>query len=74
MDRAALVEKNKTSVDVKNLRADFPMLSSYDEGGKLVYLDNGATTQKPWRVIDIMDFITCSNRMNCVCWMNFRLT
>ncbi len=54
MNRAALVEKNKTSVDVKNLRADFPMLSSYDEGGKLVYLDNGATTQKPWRVIEAM--------------------
>src|SRR3954471_20711566 len=34
------------------VRADFPILSSTVHGKPLVYLDNGATTQKPRAVID----------------------
>src|SRR4051812_35968747 len=40
--------------DPHKLRADFPILSTTVSlgGPKLVYLDNGATTQKPRQVID----------------------
>lgn len=38
------------------IRADFPILQSKTTSGKpLVYLDNGATTQKPQPVIDALD-------------------
>ncbi|MEM6278786.1 MAG: SufS family cysteine desulfurase [Verrucomicrobiota bacterium] len=41
--------------DAEKLRADFPILSR-DVGGKtLAYLDNGATSQKPQSVIDLVD-------------------
>lgn len=38
--------------DVSQIRKDFPILSSTVYGKPLVYLDNGATTQKPQCVID----------------------
>jgi cysteine desulfurase/selenocysteine lyase len=38
--------------DPENVRADFPILSTSVHGKPLVYLDNGATTQKPRAVID----------------------
>ena len=38
--------------DVQKVRADFPILSTSVHGKPLVYLDNGATTQKPNAVID----------------------
>ncbi len=38
--------------DVLAIRKDFPILSSQVYGKPLVYLDNGATTQKPQCVID----------------------
>lgn len=37
---------------VLNRAADFPILSRQVHGRRLVYLDNGATTQKPAQVID----------------------
>jgi cysteine desulfurase/selenocysteine lyase len=39
-------------LDVKKLRADFPILSRKVNGKPLVYLDNGASAQKPQVVID----------------------
>lgn len=39
-------------LDVKAIRRDFPVLSREFYGKPLVYLDNGATTQKPRQVID----------------------
>lgn len=36
------------------IRADFPILSREIDGKPLVYLDNGATTQKPRRVIEAL--------------------
>jgi cysteine desulfurase/selenocysteine lyase len=36
----------------ETIRADFPILSERVNGKPLVYLDNGATTQKPHQVID----------------------
>lgn len=42
----------ESKFDVDKIRGDFPVLSKTIHGKPLVYLDNGATTQKPWRVID----------------------
>lgn len=38
--------------DIQRIRADFPILKREVNGRPLVYLDNGATTQKPQQVID----------------------
>lgn len=38
--------------DIKQIREDFPILSRSVYGKPLVYLDNGATTQKPRSVVD----------------------
>jgi len=40
------------SLDIKNIRNDFPILKQEIYGKPLVYFDNGATTQKPQVVID----------------------
>jgi cysteine desulfurase/selenocysteine lyase len=40
--------------DVQKIRADFPILSREVNGKPLVYLDNGASAQKPRVVIDAM--------------------
>lgn len=40
--------------DVDRIRADFPILSREVNGRPLVYLDNGASAQKPRAVIDAM--------------------
>ena len=42
--------------DVEKIRADFPILSCQVYGKPLVYLDNGASAQKPQQVIEAMDF------------------
>ena len=41
--------------DVAEVRKDFPILGREVYGKPLVYLDNGATTQRPRRVIEKMD-------------------
>ena len=38
--------------DIDKIRADFPILSRQVNGRPLVYLDNGASAQKPRAVID----------------------
>ena len=43
---------NRPCVDIKTIRADFPILHQRVNGHELVYLDNAATTQKPQLVID----------------------
>ena len=46
-------------MEVTQIRTDFPLLSRKVHGKPLVYLDNGATTQKPQIVIDaITDYYT----------------
>ncbi|MEE4251040.1 MAG: cysteine desulfurase [Alcanivoracaceae bacterium] len=42
-------------VDIAALRGQFPILSQSVRGKSLVYLDNGATTQKPEAVIQAVD-------------------
>ena len=51
------------STDLERVRADFPILSRVMRGGKqLAYLDSGATSQKPWQVLDAeRQFLTTSN-------------
>ena len=39
-------------LDIKKIRAQFPILNRQVNGNDLVYFDNGATTQKPQSVID----------------------
>ena len=41
-------------LDVKRIRADFPILNRVVHGKPLVYLDNAATSQKPRQVIDAL--------------------
>jgi len=42
------------SLDIAKIRADFPVLHQQVNGKPLVYLDNGATSQKPRAVIDAL--------------------
>ena len=41
-------------LDVKKIRADFPILSRKVNGQDLVYFDNAATSQTPQQVIDVI--------------------
>jgi len=48
--------------DIERVRADFPALNQSVHGNSLVYLDNGATTQKPKSVIDaVADYYNRDN-------------
>src|SRR5919108_6338852 len=49
-------------LDVARLRADFPLLAQRENGHRLVYLDNAATTQKPRAVVDaIVEYYRTTN-------------
>nr|WP_295868041.1 cysteine desulfurase [uncultured Chitinophaga sp.] len=50
MEHIANIET--AALDVKQIRKDFPILQELVHGKPLVYLDNGATTQKPLTVIE----------------------
>lgn len=43
------------SLDINKIRVDFPILNQTIHGKPLVYFDNGATAQKPIRVLDALD-------------------
>ncbi|HZT49720.1 MAG TPA: cysteine desulfurase [Hyphomicrobiaceae bacterium] len=45
----------EAAYDVEKIRTDFPILSREVYGKPLVYLDNGASAQKPRAVLDAMD-------------------
>ncbi len=45
----------KLSKSIEDIRSDFPILSTKAYGKPLVYLDNGATTQKPVQVLNVID-------------------
>ena len=40
------------SLNVENIRKDFPILNRQINGKKLIYFDNAATSQTPLSVID----------------------
>lgn len=44
------------SIDLQKVRADFPILEEKIHGNRLVYLDSGASAQKPVQVLDRMDY------------------
>jgi cysteine desulfurase/selenocysteine lyase len=49
-------------LDIEKVRKDFPILQTTVYGHPLVYLDNAATTQKPWAVIKaIENYYTTTN-------------
>ena len=47
-------DRRNDPYDVERIRADFPILAKTVYGKPLVYLDNGASAQKPRAVIDAM--------------------
>lgn len=51
-------------MDIDKIRSDFPILSTTVYGNPLVYLDNGATTQKPKCVVEEIDKIYYTTNAN----------
>ena len=49
---AATKPEARTGYDLARVRDDFPILKELIHGKPLVYLDNAATSQKPWQVIN----------------------
>ena len=57
MSVIAVKQKPKTGLNIRKIRADFPILNRKIHGKPLIYLDNAATSQKPNQVIDsIVDY------------------
>ena len=54
-DSTADATAGRTAYDVERIRADFPILFREVYGKPLVYLDNGASAQKPRAVLDAID-------------------
>ncbi len=52
------------SFDINKIRADFPILNQKIYGKDFVYLDNGATTQKPQQVIDAVSHFYQNSNSN----------
>ena len=55
MTNALAAEAENSNFDVDSVRKDFPILHRKVNGRPLIYLDNGATAQKPKSVIDTID-------------------
>lgn len=53
-----------SSFDVEKIRKDFPILKQRIYNNPLVYFDNGATTQKPKVVIDIINKLHSKHNSN----------
>lgn len=52
------------ALDINSIRKEFPILKQTIYGKPLVYLDNGATTQKPQVVINAISDIYCNINSN----------
>lgn len=53
-----------TPFDVASIRKDFPLLQQKSHGKPLVYLDSGATAQKPQAVIDVVNYYYSNDNAN----------
>jgi cysteine desulfurase/selenocysteine lyase len=51
----AVTHPTETALDVRRIRADFPILEREVNGKPLVYLDSAATSQKPVQVMEAVD-------------------
>ena len=51
------LERGAANYDVDHIRTDFPILFREVYGKPLVYLDNGASAQKPRAVLEAMDHV-----------------
>lgn len=49
-----IIQMKTNILDIAAIRKDFPILTREVNGKPLVYLDNGATSQKPQQVIDVI--------------------
>lgn len=54
-DLSVVKNTDRPAFDVEAIRRDFPILAQEINGKPLVYLDNGASAQKPQAVLDAMD-------------------
>lgn len=54
----------KLARSIEEIRGEFPILAQKPYGKPLVYLDNGATTQKPVQVLDVMNEIYRTSNAN----------
>ncbi len=52
--RDKILEIAPESLDVAAIRQDFPILDEFENGQKVAYLDNGASSQRPEQVINAM--------------------
>jgi cysteine desulfurase / selenocysteine lyase len=59
-----VVKKLKSLKNINEIRADFPLLKKNIYNRKLVYFDNGATTQKPQCVIDAISDVYVNYNAN----------
>jgi cysteine desulfurase/selenocysteine lyase len=55
MSTASVAQTTQPLFDVQAVRGDFPILSQQVNGKPLVYLDNGASSQRPEAVLQAMD-------------------
>jgi|TARA_R110000737_G_scaffold93859_4_gene127314 cysteine desulfurase/selenocysteine lyase len=59
-----MVESPKKSFNVREIRDQFPTLKQQVYGKNLIYLDNGATSQKPQVVIDALNHFYVKENAN----------
>ena len=55
MNTESVAKTTQPQFDIDAVRLDFPILSQHVNGKPLVYLDNGASTQRPEAVLQAMD-------------------
>ena len=64
MNTAVAAQAVQGQFDIEAIRNDFPILNTRVNGRPLIYLDNGATAQKPQSVIDTIDRYYSSENAN----------
>ncbi len=66
-DLSVVKNTNSQAFDVEAIRRDFPILAQEINGKPLVYLDNGASAQKPVAVLNAWTATTV-NALQCAPW------